>query len=434
MAGEARAAAARAIGAVLEGKSLNQTLPMQLDRVPERDRALVQQLCYGTLRQAPLLQGLLDQLLQKPLRGRDRDVHGLLLCGLYQLSDTRVPDHAAVSETVAAVAVLKKGWARGMTNAVLRRFLRERDALYPRLDAAARLAHPAWLLEALQTQWPAQWQQIVDANNRQPPMTLRVNPLRCSRDDYLARLSGAGIGARPGALCPAAVYLDTPTDVAALPGFADGEVSVQDEAAQVAALLLDVQPGDRVLDACAAPGGKTGHLLELAPDMDSMVAMDIDATRLARVEENLERLGLDAQLCIGDGARPPAAIAAKRFERILVDAPCSASGVIRRHPDVKLLRRPADIDSFSRQQRAILAGLWPLLETGGRLLYVTCSVLEGENSATVAAFLDAQADARPVPLAGHYGEVAGPGRQLIPHTDGSDGLYFAMLEKAPGNA
>lgn len=433
MAGEARAAAARAIGAVLEGNSLNQSLPAQLERVPERDRALVQQLCYGTLRQAPLLQGLLDQLLQKPLRARDRDVQGLLLCGLYQLSDTRVPDHAAVSETVAAVAVLRKAWARGMTNAVLRRFLRERDTLYPRLDSAAGLAHPAWLLEALQTQWPAHWRQIVDANNRQPPMALRVNRLRCSRDDYLARLSKAGLGARPGALCPDAVYLDTPTDVAALPGFTEGEVSVQDEAAQLAARLLDVKPGHRVLDACAAPGGKTGHLLELVPDLHSMVAMDIDAARLSRVDENLERLGLEARLCVGDGVRPPATIAGTRFDRILVDAPCSASGVIRRHPDVKLLRRPADIEGFSRQQRAILDGLWPLLETGGRLLYATCSVLEGENSATLAAFLEAQAEARPVPLPGHYGEAAGPGRQLIPQAEGCDGLFYAMLEKAPAN-
>jgi 16S rRNA (cytosine967-C5)-methyltransferase len=433
MAGEARAAAARAIGAVLDGKSLNQCLPPQLERTPERDRALVQQLCYGTLRQAPLLQALLDQLLQKPLRERDRDVQGLLLCGLYQLVGTRVPDHAAVSETVAATARLNKAWARGMTNAVLRRYLRERDALHTHLAPAARLAHPGWLLEALQAQWPGQWQQIVDANNQRPPMTLRVNLLRGSRDDYLARLSDAGIGARPGTLSPAAIYLDTPMDVTALPGFGDGDVSVQDEAAQLAAPLLGVLPGHRVLDACAAPGGKTGHLLELAPDMQSMTAMDIDATRLSRVADNLQRLGLHAELCTGDGARPPAAIANSRFDRILLDAPCSASGVIRRHPDVKLLRRPADIAGFSRQQRDILAGLWPRLAPGGRLLYVTCSVLEDENRMTVEAFIKATPDACAVALPEEYGEAAGSGRQLLPDTDGGDGLFYALLERKPEN-
>lgn len=432
MAGQARAAAARAIGAVLAGKSLAQALPAQLERTTERDRALVQQLCYGTLRLAPRLQALLDPLLDKPLRARDRDVQGLLLCGLYQLEDTRIPDHAAVSETVAAAAVLKKTWARGMTNAVLRRYLREREALQARLDEAARLAHPAWLLQALKAQWPAHWQQVVAANNDQPPLTLRVNRRRGSRDDYLARLAGAGIAARAGALSPEAVYLESPTDVALLPGFADGEVSVQDEAAQLAALLLDPQPGDRVLDACAAPGGKTGHLLELQPALQELVAMDIDATRLVRVEQNLQRLGLTARLCVGDGARPAGALGNGCFERILVDAPCSASGVIRRHPDVKILRRPADIEGFHRQQRDILAGLWPHLAVGGRLLYATCSVLEAENHATVAAFIETRRDARPVALNGDRGEPAGMGRQLLPDPAGADGLYYALLEKTAG--
>ncbi len=431
MAGQARAAAARAIGAVLDGKSLNQALPLQPERCAERDRALVQQLCYGTLRQAPRLQAVLEHLLQKPLRARDHDVQGLLLCGLYQLQDTRVPDHAAVSETVAAATKLKKAWAKGMANAVLRRFLRERDDLLAQLDEAAGLAHPGWLLEALQTQWPAHWEQMVAANNQQPPMTLRVNRRQGSRDAYLARLQEAGIGARAGSLSPDAVYLDAATDVAALPGFNEGAASVQDEAAQLAAHLLDLQPGQRVLDACAAPGGKTGHLLELEPALQSVVAMDIDEARLARVEDNLTRLKLEASLCTGDAASPPPAVAGQSFDRILVDAPCSASGVIRRHPDVKLLRRREDIDGFSAQQGAVLAGLWPLLAPGGRLLYATCSVLAGENEDTVAAFLDTHRDARPVPLAGEPGAPAGHGRQLLPDPEGADGLFYALLEKTP---
>lgn len=430
MAGQARAAAARVIGAVLAGKSLNQALPAQLQRTPDRDRALVQQLCFGTLRQAPRLLALLDRLLQKPLRDKDRDVQGLLLCGLYQLDDTRVPDHAAVSETVAAAKHLKKDWARGMTNAVLRRYLRERELLLAQLDSAAQLAQPRWLLDALQAQWPRQWQQIVAASNQQPPMVLRVNRRRCRRDDYIVRLEQAGLDARPGALSPDAVYLEKPVDVAALPGFAAGEVSVQDEAAQLAALALDVQPGQRVLDACAAPGGKTGHLLELAPGLAALVAMDSDATRLARVEDNLKRLALDAELCVGDGASPAAALAGRQFDRILVDAPCSATGVIRRHPDVKLLRRATDIDSFSRLQRDILAGLWPHLVPGGRLLYATCSVLAGENDDSVAAFLSAHADARPLPLPMAFGEPTRYGRQCLPDAGGADGLYYALIEKA----
>lgn len=429
MAVNARVAAARTVAEVLSGRSLNQALPPWQGRVSPRDRGLLQQLCYGTLRESPRLLAYLDQLLDKPLRDKDRDVQALLLCGLYQLENTRIPDHAAVSETVAATGKLKKSWATGLSNAVLRRFLRERDTLQAGLDEAAALAHPRWLLDAVRAQWPEQAEQLIAANNTQPPMTLRVNALCGSRDAYLLRLADAGVEARPGTLGPMAVYLDQPCDVADLPGFADGLVSVQDEAAQLAAPLLQLRPGQRVLDACAAPGGKTGHILELEPALECVVAMDLDPARLTRVEDNLERLGLCAQLLAGDGAAPPEALVPGSFDRILVDAPCSASGVIRRHPDVKLLRRATDIDSFARQQLSILSGLWPLLKPGGRLLYATCSVLEAENSATVKAFLAAQDDGLPLPLEAEWGELAQPGRQLLPQPAGPDGLYYALLEK-----
>ena len=278
------------------------------------------------------------------------------------LQDTRIPDHAAVSATVAATDALKKQWARGMTNAVLRRFLRERDELTATLDEAASLSHPAWLLGALQAQWPNHWQAIVTANNEQPPMTLRINTLRATRQEYLQELANAGIDARPGLLSPHAVYLDIPCDVNELPGFAEGRVSIQDEAAQLAAIALQSRPGDRVLDACAAPGGKSGHILELQAGLAALVAMDVEPKRLSRVAENLDRLQLSAELIAGDGENPPGSLAVGSFDRILVDAHCSASGVIRRHPDVKVLRREKDIAKFALQQVAILSGLWPLLK------------------------------------------------------------------------
>ena len=430
MALDPRAAAAQVVGDVLAGKSLSQVLAPRLLQVAERDRALLQQLCYGTLRQAPRLQGFLQQLLNKALKDKDRDIQGLMLCGLYQLEGTRIPDHAAVASTVGAVAVLKKPWARGMVNAVLRRFLREREALAGNLSAAAAASHPEWLYRALLQQWPAAAEQILAANNCQPPMTLRVNTGRISRQAYLDSLAACGIEARAGQLSPYAVYLETPRDVAELPGFGAGEVSVQDEAAQLAAPLLQAAPGERILDACAAPGGKACHLLELQPQLAELVALDVDATRLQKVSQNLQRLGLQARLLAGDASKPGDLLAPASFDRILVDAPCSATGVIRRHPDVKLLRREKDIGQLARLQLGILQGLWPTLKPGGVLLYATCSVLAQENSEVIEQFLARQPDSTAVPLEVSWGEPSGCGRQLLPSPSGADGLFYAMLRKS----
>ena len=429
MALDTRAAAARVVGDVLSGKSLNQTLPPTLEKVAPRDKGLLQQLCYGTLRQAPRLEALLNQLLDKPLREKDRDIHGLLLCGLYQLEDTRIPDHAAVSATVAATRALKKPWAKGLSNAVLRRFLRERDSLLTKLPEAAGHAHPQWLFDIINEQWPEQANAIIDANNAQPPMTLRMNARRGNRADYLLRLNEAGIAAKKGDLSPQAIYLESARDVLELPGFETGDASVQDEAAQMAALLLAAQPGERVLDACAAPGGKSCHILELQPALGELTAMDLDPQRLERVQQNLERLGLQASVIAGDGANPPPVLAAQSFDKVLVDAPCSASGVIRRHPDVKSLRRQNDIASLGAQQTAILQGLWPLLKPGGRLLYATCSILDGENNSVVNSFLKATDDAILVQPELTWGVTAGVGRQLLPNISGPDGLFYALIEK-----
>ena len=429
---DVRATAALVLAEVMAGKSLNQALPTALEKVSERDRGLLQQLCYGTLRHQPRLQALLDMMLDKPLREKDSDVQGLLLCGLYQLEGMRIPDHAAVSATVAATRALKKPWAKGMTNALLRRYQREGQELSAALDEAATACHPSWLYHKLLLQWPQQATILFAANNQQPPMTLRLNTRRESREDYLQRLTEQGIEARAGTLSPQAVTLEQPRDILQLPGFGEGLVSVQDEAAQLAAHMLQAQPDERVLDACAAPGGKACHILELQPGLAELVAMDVDEQRLSRVQENLHRLDLAATLVCADAANPPEDWPCGEFDRILVDAPCSASGVIRRHPDVKLLRREQDIQQLALQQLSILQGLWRLLRPGGTLLYATCSVLQEENSAVIQRFLADLADAQLLELPQPWGIAMSHGRQVLPSPDGPDGLFYARLGKVPG--
>ncbi|MHA7816454.1 MAG: 16S rRNA (cytosine(967)-C(5))-methyltransferase RsmB [Pseudohaliea sp.] len=424
-----RAAAAGVIAGVLAGRSLDSLLAGARERVAERDRPLVAQLCYGTLRLAPRLEALAGQLLDRPLRRKDRDVHALLLLGLYQLDDTRIPDHAAVAETVGATAELGKPWARGLLNAVLRRYRREQAALEAALAPAARAAHPAWLYDALAAEWPDALDSILAANNSQPPLTLRVNRQRGDREAALAALAAAGIEAAAGALSPDALTLARPGPVEALPGFAEGVFSVQDEAAQLAAPLLAPRDGERVLDACAAPGGKACHLLEIAPGC-RLTAVDVDAGRLQRVRENIDRLGQNAELIIGDAADPALLEGAAPFDRILVDAPCSGTGVVRRHPDIKVLRREADAGQLAARQRAILDGCWSRLAPGGRLLYATCSLLGAENDGVVGPFLATRGDARECTP-----EVAGArrtahGYQLLPRAGGCDGLYYSLLARA----
>ncbi len=413
-----------------DGQSLSSLIPHALEPLPPERRPLAQELCYGTLRWWPRLEWLLARLLDKPLKAKEADVHALLLLGLYQLSYMDIPPHAAVSETVAVTALLKKEWARGLVNAVLRRFQRERDELEQALaaDEAASNAHPAWLLSELQQSWPKQWQAIVAANNARPPMTLRVNRARQSRDDYLTMLTEVAVDAHPSAHAPDALTLERPVTVDQLPGFADGLVSVQDAAAQLAAPLLDAKSGMRVLDACAAPGGKTGHLLELCPDLD-LYALDIEERRLERVAENLARLGVSAKLLAADAAEPAAWWDGQPFDRILLDAPCSASGVIRRHPDIKLLRRVEDIDQLVQLQGSILDALWPLLRPGGILVYATCSVLPRENGEQLANFLARQEDAVNLPLDQTWGQSTAIGRQILPGQDGMDGFYYACIGK-----
>jgi 16S rRNA (cytosine967-C5)-methyltransferase len=415
---------------VRDGQSLSSLLPHSLNSLPPERRALAQELCYGTLRWWPRLEFLLGQLMDKPLKAKELEVKCLLMCGLYQLGYMDIPPHAAVSETVAVTQLLRKGWAKGLVNAVLRRFQRERVSLEAALahNESAACAHPVWLLKLLQQDWPQQWPEIVDANNQRPPMTLRSNRSRQGREAYLEELVQAGIPADASPHAPDALTLEQPLGVEQLPGFSEGRVSVQDAAAQLAATLVAPERGMRVLDACAAPGGKTGHLLEICSDIE-LVALDIEEQRLSRVSENLERLGLHASLVAADAAAPKSWWDGKPFDRILLDAPCSATGVIRRHPDIKLLRRAEDIDQLVRLQATILAALWPLLRPGGLLVYATCSVLQQENSRQLANFLARHDDASELPLQAEWGHTATIGRQILPNQDGMDGFYYACIEK-----
>lgn len=427
-----RLAAAQALSAVLQGRaSLSSSLPPLLDRVDARDRALTQELAFGTARWQPRLALLADKLLQKPFKAADKDVEALLLVGLYQLLYTRIPAHAAIGETVGCSDKLKKPWAKGLLNAILRRAQRESEALFTELerDPVSRTAHPRWLQKRLKADWPDYWEAICAANNQHPPLILRVNHRLGSREGYLEVLRAAGLPAEPCAFSPDGIRLLQPCDVTALPGFAEGRVSVQDEAAQLAAGLLELAPGQRVLDACAAPGGKTCHLLEREPGLSEVVALDAEPQRLTRVQDNLNRLHLRATLVAADGRDTAAWWDGRPFQRILLDAPCSATGVIRRHPDIKLTRQAEDISALAHLQGELLDALWPTLEVGGILLYATCSVLPEENSANIAAFLARTPGARELDIAGTFGVKQVHGRQLLPQPEGHDGFYYAKLMK-----
>lgn len=427
-----RLAAARALAAVLSGKaSLGSSLPDVLSRVEARDRGLTQELAFGTARWQPRLAGLAERLLQKPFKAADRDVEALLLVGLYQLFHTRIPPHAAIGETVGCADKLKKPWAKGLLNAVLRNAQREGEALFTELerDPVIRFAHPRWLQKSLKAHWPDDWESICMANNAHPPMMLRVNRRQVARDAYLAGLQEAGIDAFACSHSEDGIRLAAACDVTQLPGFAEGQVSVQDEAAQLAAGLLDLAPGQRVLDACCAPGGKTCHILERQPQLAEVVALDLEPKRLQRVRENLDRLQLEARLVAADARATDLWWDGQLFQRILLDAPCSATGVIRRHPDIKLARQADDIAPLARLQGEMLDALWPTLAVGGVLLYATCSVLPTENRDVIEAFLARMPGAREVDLPGGFGVPQPHGRQLLPQEEGHDGFYYAKLMK-----
>jgi 16S rRNA (cytosine967-C5)-methyltransferase len=430
-----RAAAARVVAAVLgEGRSLATALPAELLRLhAARMRGATQDLSYNTLRFAHRLRPLLECLLERPLKRRDADIEALLLVGLTQLLELRTPPHAAVASTVDACGLLGKDWARGLCNAVLRRADRERARLegITAANPEALHAHPRWLVEALRQAWGSHAEAVLEAGNRQPPMTLRVNRQAATREAVAAHLEQAGFPVRDCRWSGDGLRLVRPVDTAAMPGFVDGLFSIQDEAAQLAIGLLALAPGQRVLDACAAPGGKTAHIAEAEPALRELVAIEQDPQRTRLIEDGLRRLRLAATVRTGDAGQPADWWDGQPFDRILLDAPCSASGVIRRHPDIKHLRSAADIPRLASEQQRLLEALWPLLAPGGRLVYVTCSVLPAEGEEVIASFLRDHSEARSVLPAVEWGLETLHGRQTLPgDADDLDGFFYACLEHA----
>jgi len=415
---------ASALGQTLAGRNLNevlQTLHARNPHLTAQQRAAIQDLSYGALRFYGRYDALLNLLVSRPLS--DEAVHDLLVVALHQLRNPKAAPHAVVDHAVKVTLALKKTWAKGLVNAVLRNFLRQRVSLLEKVDAAgsvARYSHPQWWIDKLRAEYPDIWQDLLEQNNTHPPMTLRVNRRKAEVNAYRTALLAGGMEAEQ--IGDVALQLRQPTSVSRLPGFADGWASVQDAGAQLAAPLLDVQNGMRVLDACAAPGGKSAHLLELA-DID-LTALDSDATRLEKVAANLQRLGLNARCLCGDAGVVETWWDGQPYQRILADVPCSASGVVRRHPDIKWLRRPEDIGGFAAQQAKILDALWRLLASGGKLLYATCSLFAEENQLQINSFLASHKDATILPLA------------LAEHREGQvlpdehhDGFYYALLQK-----
>lgn len=432
MRDDTRALASHVLAAVaIDGASLREALaPAQTKLADSRDRALLTALVNEGARWWLRFDCALDSLLDKPLRKREPALHALLVLGLVQLEIMELPPHAAVAATVEAARSSGRGGFANLVNAVLRRWLRERESLNAQLDrdAQTRTAHPQWLIEAIARDWPEHVDSILAANNLPVPPMLRVNGRRATRDEIIAVLRARGINARAHSWLQDALILDENTDVARLPAFRGGKISVQDGAAQLAADLLDARDGMRVLDACAAPGGKTCHLLEHA-DIE-LLALEREPSRAARIRENLQRLGLDCELRTGDAGEPASWWDGKGFDRILLDAPCSATGVIRRHPDIKLHRRVEDIPALACEQSRLLEALWPSLKPGGHLLYATCSILCTENEDVIEQFLHRHSDAQPMPFALEIGREAGAGRQILPGEGGLDGMYYAVLEKS----
>ncbi|UXI67815.1 16S rRNA (cytosine(967)-C(5))-methyltransferase RsmB [Tahibacter amnicola] len=430
---DARALAAQGLDRIVRGGvSLRAAFAELSPRIKEpRDRALLSALLHDGARWWPRYDAVLDRLVQKPLRTREPLVHALMVLGLVQVAAMGMAEYAAVAATVEAARRLNRPHFAGLINAVLRRFLRDRDDIEAMIqaDPVAASAHPRWLMERLQSDWPGQWPAIIAAGNAAAPLVLRVNRRRATVDALLARLLAAGIEAQKHAHLADAVVLAESTDVTQLPGFAEGLFSVQDGAAQLTAPLLALAAGQRVLDACAAPGGKAAQCLEQA-DV-KLLALDRDARRLESVTDTLQRLGLSGRCVAADAATPDTWWDGQPFHRILLDAPCSATGVIRRQPDIRLHRRAADIAPLVAEQARLLEALWPLLAPDGRLVYATCSILRAENADQVDTFLARHPDAvAETVIPEWFGRASGAGRQNLPGENGMDGFFYAVLRKA----
>ncbi|STX29983.1 16S rRNA m5C967 methyltransferase, S-adenosyl-L -methionine-dependent [Legionella beliardensis] len=401
-----------------------------LTQLLQKEQApLTKAICFGVCRHYYRLEAIADYLLNK--RPKQLDIWLTLLIGLYQLQFLNKPEYAVVQETVAMLDKKQKAWAKGLVNAVLRRFCREKVALLENLEKQTKFifGHPDWLIKKIKQDWPNDWQSILLNNDTHPPMSLRVNQRHVTRSIYLERLQQVGLPGKSLTYSSVGIALEAPCEVQELPGFANGDIAVQDEAAQLAAPLLALKPGLRILDACAAPGGKTCHILESEPGLKECIALDIDAKRLQRVRENLERMQLKATICQGDVLDLESWWDGILFDRILLDAPCSATGVIRRHPDIKLLRTDAEIQTVVTLQAALLQKLWTVLKPGGLLVYATCSVLQQENTRQIAQFIAQQKDALYSMEKQPWGIATDYGYQLLPGLNNCDGFFYSVLTK-----
>jgi len=424
-----RAIAARIIHDVMHGKSLADTLPHALKSIADaRDRGFIQALCYGVCRFYSRLNQVLNQLLTNPLQTTETEVRALLLVGLYQLMEMQLAPHAAVAETVNAAVILKKSWAKGLVNAVLREYLRQKETI--QFD---EYAHPTWWVKAIKKAWPNDFEKILLANNAHPPFALRVNQQHLSREKYMELFAKDEVRIIPETTN--GVIMTSPVAAESLPGFEAGDVSVQDGAAQLAAELLDLSPQLRVLDACAAPGGKFAHIIEIEPQLTACIAIEKDKERLFLIEENMTRLqhqNKSIQLIAADANDIKNWWDGELFDRILLDAPCSASGVIRRHPDIKLLRYAEDITALAKQQLQLLNSLWPLLTPNGLLLYATCSIFPAENVDVLQRFFATHDYAREEKIVADWGRACDIGRQILPGEHEMDGFYYAKVRKCDG--
>lgn len=428
-----RAVSANIILQVLDqGKSLSTLIPEAQKQLDAKDLPLVQEITFGICRVLPRLESIIKLLVEKPLKGKTRLVHCLLLVGLYQLLYMRVPSHAAVDEVVNATKALKLDSFRALTNGVLRRFLREQDDILPKVDKHWQTQHPEWLVNKLKKAYP-HWREIVEANNQRPPMWIRANHQHIKAKDYavlLGDLVAKNTENSTACVPPCAILLENPVSVSQLMHFEQGWATVQDAHAQWSAELLGAENGELILDACAAPGGKTTHILEKAPQA-KVIALDIEESRLARVRENLARLGQSAQVICGDASKPDEWLEkGVMFDRILLDAPCSATGVIRRHPDIKWLRKESDIVELAELQGKILHALWEKLKPNGILLYATCSVLPDENSEQIQRFVQATPNAKLIEMDFNGEKVLE--KQFFPSPNGGDGFFYAKLQKVAG--
>lgn len=413
---------------VRDGRSLSELLPAAQLELEAREAAMLQKLVFGVCRHYGQLDAIVNELLQKPLRNKDTDVRMLLWLALYEIAFMRTPDYAVTSSYVNLTQKIKKNWAKGLVNATLRNYLRKSDALLG--IAAEKNLHslPEWLEKRISKDWPEQSSELFKAINVRAPLTLRANGRLTDRATLAAKFDESGLSSEDCEYAPQGIRLREAPSVTSLPGFADGEFSVQDQSAQLAALLVQPQPGERVLDACAAPGGKSCHLLEIEPAIE-LHCLDDDDKRLERVRQNLDRLKLTAKIICADATTPEVWWDSEPYDAILLDAPCSAIGALRRHPDIRLLRRESDIRALARHQLGLLNSLWPLLKPGGRLIYATCSVLKQENEQSVDKFLDSMPDAKEVSIDAEWGVATLHGRQILPGQHEADGFYYAILRK-----